>query len=796
MLDGAAQELLRQGRPRRGLSLKDRERFVESLVSAVVGLAAAALVVAYPPSGSEWAPTAIALTAAFALLYRIKYHLGAVYTVPTELALVPMLLLLPPAIVPALTVAGYVGATIPDYLTGRTRWGRGLLDVGNAAHALGPALVLSVAAVHGPDWSDWPIYLLALSAQFAFDFIPAGVRAWGAGSRLAPQLAAFGWICLVDAVLAPIGLLAAFASADQPYVFLLVLPFAWMFSLFTRERDAHIEKSLELSRAYRGTAQVLAEVLEDTSEYTGSHSRDVVSLTRDVCEAMGLDEHASQEVELTALLHDVGKIAIPPQILDKPGGLSAEEWAVMKTHVVEGQRMLDQVGGALRPVASAVRASHERWDGNGYPDGLVGEKIPFPARVVGCCDALHAMTSDRPYRSAMPVDDALEELRANAGSQFDPQIVEVLAAVARRPEPGEIEPAPPARIVAAVAAAARRKEAEVARPAGVSGREGDFEHPSLFGELEAHAEHIAAVAQATRELARAHDAEEVRDAICKAALRVSGGATAVLIEPVGQGWLAETARAGDSATSSPVVLHEPGLEHPRFVPDIREGGDAGAELGRAVGGASAHLEPVVRDGAFKAVVAVAWREPLQRLPAPVAAMMTLLTAEAAVALERAELLSRLQAAARKDELTGLLKRKAWDEQLMIELARAGRESRPLCVVMFDIDHFKRFNDREGHLAGDELLKDSSRAWRAELRLTDQLGRYGGDEFLALLPGCTLDDGRELVERLGAATAQGQSCSAGIAEWDGEESPEALVGRADEALLAAKQRGRNQIALAV
>jgi HD-GYP domain-containing protein (c-di-GMP phosphodiesterase class II) len=143
---------------------------------------------------------------------------------------------------------------------------------------------------------------------------------------------------------------------------------------------------------------------------------------------MGLDEHATQEVELTALLHDVGKIAIPPQILDKPGELSEEEWAVMQTHTVAGQRMLDQVGGALRPVARAVRASHERWDGNGYPDRLAGEAIPFPARVVSCCDALHAMTSDRPYRRALSREHAVEELRRNAGTQFDPRVVDTLLA--------------------------------------------------------------------------------------------------------------------------------------------------------------------------------------------------------------------------------------------------------------------------------------------------------------------------------------------------------------------------------
>jgi diguanylate cyclase (GGDEF)-like protein len=486
-----------------------------------------------------------------------------------------------------------------------------------------------------------------------------------------------------------------------------------------------------------------------------------VALAREVCHAMGLDEHTAQEVELTALLHDVGKVAIPPQILDKPGELSDEERAVMQTHAVAGQRMLDQAGEAMRPVARAVRASHERWDGNGYPDGLAGDAIPFPARVVACCDALHAMTSERPYRPTMTLEQALAELRSNSGTQFDPHVVEVVArlAISNPPRSGG------------------SGKVEVARP-------------------DAHAEQIAAVAQATRELARAHDGEEVRQAICHAALQVSGAAAAVLIEPVGEGWLAETARGGDLSSPSPVIPNRQGLEHPRFMPDTRAGRDDAAELGRAVGGASAHLEPILRDGILRAVIAVSWREPLQRLPAPVAAMIGLLAAEAGVALDRAELLARLEQAARTDELTGAVKRAAWEEQLVLELARAEREGRPLCVVMLDIDHFKNFNDREGHLAGDEVLKECARAWNAELRLTDQLGRYGGDEFMALLPGCTLDDGHLLVERLSAATAvAGQTCSAGIAEWDGEESWRALLRRADDALLAAKQRGRNQIALA-
>ena len=139
---------------------------------------------------------------------------------------------------------------------------------------------------------------------------------------------------------------------------------------------AGIQHSLELGRAYRGTALLLRDLLEEDDEYTGHHTEDVVELAVKVAEEMGLDEDARRETEMGALLHDIGKIAVPDEIINKPGPLNDEEWAIMKTHTVEGERMLQQVGGLLSSVGRVVRASHERWDGGGYPDGLAGEEIP------------------------------------------------------------------------------------------------------------------------------------------------------------------------------------------------------------------------------------------------------------------------------------------------------------------------------------------------------------------------------------------------------------------------------------
>jgi HD-GYP domain-containing protein (c-di-GMP phosphodiesterase class II) len=147
-----------------------------------------------------------------------------------------------------------------------------------------------------------------------------------------------------------------------------------------------------------------------------------------VAVALGLDAEQCREVDTVALLHDIGKIGTPNEILHKDGPLTDDEWVVMREHPVIGERILNAVPG-LRSIARAVRHEHERWDGGGYPDGLAGEAIPAPSRIVLVCDAYHAMTSDRPYRRAMAQDQAIAELRRCAGTQFDPAVVWALIGV-------------------------------------------------------------------------------------------------------------------------------------------------------------------------------------------------------------------------------------------------------------------------------------------------------------------------------------------------------------------------------
>jgi diguanylate cyclase (GGDEF)-like protein/PAS domain S-box-containing protein len=167
-----------------------------------------------------------------------------------------------------------------------------------------------------------------------------------------------------------------------------------------------------------------------------------------------------------------------------------------------------------------------------------------------------------------------------------------------------------------------------------------------------------------------------------------------------------------------------------------------------------------------------------------------------IAHEREELMRQVEALALTDELTALPNRRAWDAELSRELARATRSGDHVWVALLDLDHFKHYNDQHGHQAGDAFLRQTAVTWRTRLRPTDLLARYGGEEFAALLSNCSIGEASEIVERMRAATPEGETCSAGLVRWDGLEGPDALVGRADLALYEAKRAGRDRLSAAV
>jgi len=320
-------------------------------------------------------------------------------------------------------------------------------------------------------------------------------------------------------------------------------------------------------------------------------------------------------------------------------------------------------------------------------------------------------------------------------------------------------------------------------------------------ELRSHVADLATVIDATRDLARSTDASSARTAICDGAREVSDAEVAILFEPDpgGVGLRATAALGADDVggTLLPFIGQPAGAlrtfstAEPFFVSDVAGHNAVAQRIVEKTGAASVLWQPVLRDGVAIGVLTVVWRHRVEKVSSRLGRVMELLAAEATVAIERADLLARLDSMARTDDLTGLPNRRAWYEELPRELARARRSDSPICVAMLDLDRFKDYNDRLGHLAGDRLLKVAAGAWREALRETDRLARYGGEEFSVVLPDCEAVDALILVERLRSVTPGGETCSAGLAEWDGAETPESLVQRADAALYEAKRTGRNR-----
>jgi HD-GYP domain-containing protein (c-di-GMP phosphodiesterase class II) len=423
-------ELVRDTRARvarRGLDAHARTVFALGGAATFAGIVAAAAFVRGGPTFSLFQATLFAVL--YAVVSRVKFEIGIGSAIPTQLVLVPMLFALPIGAVPAVVTAGLLLRTLGDRPWPLRHPARVLPLMATAAHALGPALVIAFAGGLPLRWSAWPVYLAALLAQFALDFGNGLLNVTANRVAFAKLTSFMRLIYLVDAALAPVGLAVAFATRSHPELVVLVLPLVALLRNFSRERKQRIDHALELSDAYRGTAFLLGDVVEADDAYTGSHSRHVVDLVLGVSDELGLSASDRRDAEFVALLHDVGKIRIPASIINKPGPLNAAERAVIETHTIVGEEMLDRVGGLLGHVGHLVRSCHEHWDGKGYPDKLLAEKIPLVARIVCACDAFSAMTTDRPYRAARTREDALAELQRCSGTQFDPLVIDALLRV-------------------------------------------------------------------------------------------------------------------------------------------------------------------------------------------------------------------------------------------------------------------------------------------------------------------------------------------------------------------------------
>ncbi|MBV8432640.1 MAG: HD-GYP domain-containing protein [Solirubrobacterales bacterium] len=421
------QELLADTLRREMSGMTSRDRVAETLVGIGFCAAAAALMSLRPPHAFPVAPACLCFVL-LVLATRVRFDTPFGATVGTQLAFVPLVFAMPVTLVPFAVVAALVISRAPEVLAGRVRPSRLALMFGNSWFAIGPVVVFVAAGVDPQDAGPW-VLLAALGAQFLVDFGAFALRSWIArGADLRAQLES-NWVFAIDALLSGIAIVIAEDIHSNPLAALAVIPALGLLAMFARVRQDHLGSLLELSNAYHGTALLLGDVVEADDGYTGNHCKSVVLLTLEVGDELGVSPEQRRNLEFGALLHDVGKIAIPKEILNKPDKLDPDEWATMKTHTIEGQKMLDRVGGFMHDVGLIVRSHHERWDGQGYPDGLAAAEIPIESRIIACCDAWNAMVTDRPYRKALSFEAAVAELQAQAGTQFDRRVVGALLRV-------------------------------------------------------------------------------------------------------------------------------------------------------------------------------------------------------------------------------------------------------------------------------------------------------------------------------------------------------------------------------
>lgn len=296
-----------------------------------------------------------------------------------------------------------------------------------------------------------------------------------------------------------------------------------------------------------------------------------------------------------------------------------------------------------------------------------------------------------------------------------------------------------------------------------------------------------------------HDGDP-RQAVCRAVADVAEADVVAMVEPRGEVMELSAVLGGAFAGVRIEMSEEPSgaveaylSSRQIFVPNARRSKLVSKRLVEMGDVETVLFQPVLdAEDRCIGVLVMGWREPVAAIEEPVLEALGILARDAALAMARTDMLIELERLARTDPLTGLVNRRVIDEEIEKELGRATRSRHAVCVALLDLDHFKRFNDEHGHQAGDHVLKEAASAWLALLRDTDILGRYGGEEFVVLLPHSDLDDAIEVIQRLRMVRPQGLTFSAGIARWDGQEAGFDLLARADAALYAAKLGGRDRI----
>lgn len=550
------------------------------------------------------------------------------------------------------------------------------------------------------------------------------------------------------------------------------------------------EHHARLRELYLASVKALAAAVDARDPYTRSHSARVSALSRTIAAEMQLPADEVRRVQLSALLHDIGKIGIPDAILNKPTELTPDEWVIMKTHAPLGASILEAVE-PLRDLVPIVRSHHERYDGAGYPDGLAGDEIPLGAYIVQAADAYEVIVSKRSYKAAQSVDFAVSELTRYSGTQFHPTVVAAFLRVIERDRRDG------SAYLSRVGAMEQEDIEDLPGPGPIVERMAEQSH--------AHARQLAILQRLASEISAVLDIDELASRLLRIvcdAMGYENGFLSTLDEAGGLG-----VRAAFGPTVAYIGHPIPAgtgisswvIQHGRLqnVPDVQ------ADT-RYVGPADIRSSLIVPLRIGEETVGVIGIESTR--PAAFSdedeTLLTAVSHQVAAAVRVARLHQAAKTAATTDSLTGLPNRRAFFEALARGLARTGAEGAPLSVAVIDANGLKQLNDGCGHAVGDQALMRIGEVLAAGVRDGDLVARIGGDEFAIVFPGASLFVAervmRRLADEISAATLPGGQAVPTIA-WGiapapiGARSVDALVDEADRAMYRQKEQGRTRAA---
>ncbi len=560
----------------------------------------------------------------------------------------------------------------------------------------------------------------------------------------------------------------------------------------------HVEQIASLNMR---TIEALALAIEAKDHTTHTHLQRVRTYAVEIARELGLSADQIEALRAAALLHDIGKLAIPEHIINKPGRLTPEEFEKMKVHPLVGAEILDRVAFPY-PVAPIVRSHHERWDGSGYPAGLSGEEIPIGARILAVVDCLDAMASDRQYRPAMPLDEAMDGVIERAGTWFDPNVVAVLER--RYKELEDLAQRSDDEFTPSGFSTDLRVERGLAPAAG-------FERGSDHSQNES--DFLSSIASARQEAQAMFDLSQdlgnslsLSETLSVLSMRlrklIPYDSIAVFVDR--NGWLLPELVSGENfrVLSSLKIRVGEGLcgwvaENCKPIvngnPQVESGYAADPEKRAAL--ASALAVPLQGLNGVVGVLAMYHSTPDAFTPDHLRILLAV-ASKVAISVENALKYQQAESSATTDFLTGLPNARSLFVHLAREVARCRRMKSSLAVMVCDIDGLKKINDSFGHLEGDKLLREFSTRLRDACRGYDYVARMGGDEFVVTAPGLTPKDAEEKSIRMNQAAVDagrhvcGQemiSLSVGTAfcPEDGFDV-EALLATADRRMYSVKQ----------